>query len=480
MKIVYPTDANGNIISFATKEKDVYDANGVSLTEKLAGIVTSINESNQLQNTTKVYDNSVKIVENYNQMYGKYNALSNEITNLKKYVSDGKTSIAAAITEKGIQAAGSEDFNSLSSKIQRITVNNIKIDNKYDSSVNVYVNTRKYDAHDVGRSGKNFTALPASDVFDQAASVYCDGKLYILGLSDGSETMERTAVRTRCYSYDYSTSSWKSIASIPVRGGIVDASNTLGTYLRAVVLNNEIYLAQTTNDFYKYSPSTNTWTKLTKLPLRLNQLSTVTIYNNKIIFVSAEYNVESFAVGIMRIKFYEYNGESASTKWTLFTTKTLDLKTASIYNGSEINANDSSPLDAIGMNDGIHIMYSYFHLLIPSGYGAEPALNLLGALDFSTSYVYRNNLFVYNNVLYAIIHIDDSSYLFHYDTSTKEFICDCNLGINLNKGDVTIHADGNKLYAFGGSFSKGHGRNCKVYDMDFSQHVFYNVRTVSK
>ena len=158
MKIVYPKDANGNVISFATREKDVYDENGNSLTDRISGLETRIRQSESIKDTNLMYKKVQETNEAYSLLNGRANALQKSVDELKKSVSDGKKMVAEAITEKGTSTAAIETFDSMKNKISNISYNNVKVDNVYKSDINVYLQERNFSPVDVVRFSHSFTA----------------------------------------------------------------------------------------------------------------------------------------------------------------------------------------------------------------------------------------------------------------------------------------------------------------------------------
>ena len=91
MRFYYPTDKNGNQIGFKTPESQVYDKNGVSLTDKLEDIdgrltalygendeisvsVSELSKKIDTTNTT-VSNLSTTVQNNYNELNNKFSGV---------------------------------------------------------------------------------------------------------------------------------------------------------------------------------------------------------------------------------------------------------------------------------------------------------------------------------------------------------------------------------------------------------------------
>lgn len=478
MKIVYPKDANGNVISFATREKDVYDENGNSLTDRISGLETRIRQSDAIKDTNLMYKKVQETNEAYSLLTGRANSLQKSVDDLKKSVSDGKKMVAEAITEKGTSTAAIETFDSMKNKISNISYNNVKVDNVYKSDINVYLQERNFSPVDVVRSSHSFTELPSNYQFAQAASVVCNGKIYLIGMSvNASSSDEHRAARNKCFVYNNSSKQWKSIADLPKNGDVIGTGERDGVIVRAVVLNNEIYVAQSSNHFYKYNEAANTWTTLSNLPESLTRSNNISVFNGKIIFIKGAYTRTDDYNGKETISFYSYNGESASSKWSFTSLGGLSLHDTPDAVGELITLSSSDPITAVELSDGLHVLHEYYHFVISKD-GTK--YSVLGKLKMTTGTYTRPLLFTHNGNLYLMTSVESNTgssnniatYLYYYNASKQRFTVGCRMDAIFEEGDCAVDGVNNKLYAFGGSLYKGHSRNCKVYEFDFSKKIY--------
>lgn len=245
-----------------------------TLTTDSKTIVGAINELDTKSIKAEDYENSSVIIENNltsrisvletnktDKIYvdQQISNINTELAEVKQSVSNGKSLIASAITDKGIKTLSDATFQTMADNIGLIEGSSDKNEvlPKWDS--NIYIlNTQEPSAMPIGRR--------------QMVSGVIDKKIYIIGGYSNNSTI----ALNQCY--DTETNTW------------TDKTDDLTARYEgtASVINDNIYVIGGRNasgsftDLNEcYNSSTNTWTTKTVLPIARTAL-TSSVVDNKI------------------------------------------------------------------------------------------------------------------------------------------------------------------------------------------------------
>ena len=347
-----------------------------------------------------------------------------EVADLKKSVSDGKTLVATAITDKGVDTAADATFAVMAANVRAIESGGgiglniftqetepetkdgvwIKTANLYESveiSSKTYQNTISEGIYD-GWIEKS--TLPYE--FSNSCAVNYNGEIHILGNKTGS---------TNHYKFDGST--WTKVSTLPY-------AFCVGS---AVVYNNEIHILgggvgnNNTHSHYKFDGSS--WAKVSSiLPYIFNNGSAV-VYNNEIHILGGTNG---------RTNHYKFNGSS----WTKVSTLPRNF-----YNGS-----------AVVYNNEIHIL---------GGYNAKNKHNVFNGTswasdknlpgDYEYGDVYGDAAVVYDNAIHILggKYSSTSTYDYKFDGSSWTKVS--TLPYGFNNGSAVVY--NNEIHILGGDYS---------------------------
>ena len=253
-----------------------------------------------------------------------YEHIQGEIDNLKKSVSDGKTKVANAITDKGVETATDATFATMAGNISKITTG---------TKLNLYTQTSEPSKKDgiwVKTSNQYKKAIvdnsilssgrvwsnPVSDLpydFHNGSAVVYNEEIHILGSYYGP------SIATAHYKWN--GSSWTKASTLPC---YFYASP-------AVVYNGEIHILGgssnaniTGSKNYHYKWNGSSWTNVSTLPYNFIVGSAV-VYNGEIHILGGNGNNTAH---------YKWNGSS----WTNVSTLPYDFRygKAVVYNWQSI------------------------------------------------------------------------------------------------------------------------------------------------
>lgn len=466
MKIVYPKNSSGESVSFATNEKDVYDNNGTSLSDKLNLINTQLNESESIQNTNKMYDDVKATSDLCNTINSKVNKLSGDIDSLKKSVSDGKQKVAVAITSMGVQTAIDESFSSMKNKISSITTNNIKVDGaKPSKDLRVYLNAHNYGLADLPRTKVELPSYKPY-CFENGAAIIYKNKLWLIGASasKSSQGIEHAA-RSQCLTLNTDNNRWDTMASLPNPG--TSPNTGIGMLIGATIANNKLYVVQGYSNFYVYNDSASSWSTIKSIPVSSYDVNVNLItFNNKPMIIKSVVK-KSSSVTTVSFDYYFYD-EDSNTWSSVGSTVSVQLP-------SSVNTvSDDSRISSIVIGNNIHVFMKFYHFIINSN-----LTNVSVELSFNVPMDddERINPFVVNNEIYAVSafkgwYSNTLSYIFKYDTDKHVFISGCCLEIYHTFGSIVVDETNKKLYILGGSYVGDNVYNARVYDIDFSKILY--------
>lgn len=105
---------------------------------------------------------------------------------------------------------------------------------------------------------------PISDARNHPGTAVYNGKIYVIGGSHGQNTQAITQKITEVYNSDNNT--WTRLADMPIGLDHINSSTTiLGD--RIIVLGGQTSHNVPSSKVYAYSPSSNSWTSLTPIPI---------------------------------------------------------------------------------------------------------------------------------------------------------------------------------------------------------------------
>ena len=204
-----------------------------------------------------------------------------ELEDVKKSVSDGKTAVANAITAKGVTTATDATFDTMAANIGAIEsgggigLNVFTQETEPETKEGVWVQTanphqsivigdKTYASAGTQEEGwRNISELPYD--FCKGSAVVYNGEIHILGHMYSSNNKKH---------YAFNGSSWREVSTLPY------GSSMSGL----VVYHNELYLlggiTSTSNytSFYKFV--NNSWVSVGTLPYQFE--GEAVVYNNKI------------------------------------------------------------------------------------------------------------------------------------------------------------------------------------------------------
>ena len=292
-----------------------------------------------------------------------------ELEDVKKSVSDGKTAVANAITAKGVTTATDATFDTMAANISAIEsgsgigLNVFTQETEPETKEGVWVQTanphqsiligsKTYEnaLENENKLWKEISTLPHSNVLSAAVVIY-NNEIHVLGGGYSGSTKHYkwngsswVSASTLPYSfgggcavvynneihilgcsnsgrwkyhYKWNGSSWTSVSTIPV-----GFSNG-----KAVVYNNEIHILTISNYHYKWNGSS--WTNLGKTPYSVDWGCAV-VYNNEIHFLGGKNDTSNNKDN--RRQHYKWNGSS----WVSVSTLPYDyggFSSAVVYNG---------------------------------------------------------------------------------------------------------------------------------------------------
>ena len=335
-----------------------------------------------------------------------------ELTEVKKSVSDGKTLVATAITDKGVETAADATFAVMATNIKAIETGGgvglnvftqetepetkegiwIQTANPHQSAV---VGSTKYE-NSVGYDGVEWEKISDGSFpynFPHGYSVplvVFDNKIYHLNVSN----VEPTEINI----YDINTGSWTrisgNIGGYPKTGAI--------SYSAAVVYKNEIHMLggiyrgnDTSYSKYHYKYDGTSWSKVSTLPYSFHNGCAV-VYNDEIHILGSQN-------GSYTKYHYKYDG----TSWSKVSTLPYDF-----YNGC-----------AVVYHNEIHILGGYYapearyHYKF-DGTNWESVTTLPYVFCDGGAVVYNDEIHILNS--------SKTPYRFHYRIRGKSVIESCN------------------------------------------------------
>ena len=312
-----------------------------------------------------------------------------EVADLKKSVSDGKTLVAAAITEKGVETAADASFSVIAENIglidggsSGIALNVFTQENEPETKEGVWVQTANpYQSVVVGEK------------------VYYNNPIEVIKWTDTSPILGAALIQPVVYNnliYIFSTNRLYTYNGVTKEQLTVSvpSGNYYPDYSSSVVYNNKIYLmgsggVSNANNYYTFDGSL--WSDAQTLPYPLIHGSAV-VYNNEIHIMGASYTD-------YMTKHYAFNG----TSWREVSTLPYDFH--AMYN-------------AVVYNNEIHLIGNGYDGLDGRFqrdlYKKHYAFNGTSWREVSTlPYDYINVLsIVYNNNIYLI-----STSAYDYDSN---------------------------------------------------------------
>ena len=230
----------------------------------------------------------------------KISSLDDNINELFQNVSDGKSLIATAITDKGVETSSDDSFQTMADNIGLIETNggNINLPSWYEESLknkwisiarstqrcgltassvgdNIYAigghfsdylnQNYKYNTQE--NTWVSMTAIPTAEAYLTSQSI--DNKIYCMGGYNG-------AVEGLNQCYDTTTDTWSSKTGY----------NNMGYHLTSSKVNNKIYVIggfsrSTIRNFnYYYDPSTDTWSTKTNMTTARYRCSASSVGSN--------------------------------------------------------------------------------------------------------------------------------------------------------------------------------------------------------
>ena len=243
-----------------------------------------------------------------------------EVADLKKSVSDGKTLVAAAITEKGVETAADASFSVIAENIglidggsSGIALNVFTQENEPETKEGVWVQTANpYQSVVVGEK------------------VYYNNPIEVIKWTDTSPILGAALIQPVVYNnliYIFSTNRLYTYNGVTKEQLTVSvpSGNYYPDYSSSVVYNNKIYLmgsggVSNANNYYTFDGSL--WSDAQTLPYPLIHGSAV-VYNNEIHIMGASYTD-------YMTKHYAFNG----TSWREVSTLPYDYMfgSAVVYN----------------------------------------------------------------------------------------------------------------------------------------------------
>ena len=319
--------------------------------------------------------------------------VNNEIVNLKQSVSNGKTLIASAITDKEIPTSNTDSFQTMADNIRNIKVGiNVTLDGKpldydfklksegytwikdalskipyqfYNSSAVVYNNeihilgtTSNYANNHYkwdGTSWVSVSTLPCN--FNHGGAVVYNNEIHILGSGNSNYANIH---------YKWDGTSWVSVSTLPYSFYSGDA----------VVYNNEIHiLGGGSSSFQKshYKWDGTSWVSVSKLPYTL-YLGKALVYNNEI-------HILGSSEGSFQRTHYKWDG----TSWVSVSTLPYQF-----YNSS-----------AVVYNNEIHILGTTFSTSLYNYHYKWDGTSWVSA-SIIPYYCYSGSAVVYNNKPYIL------------------------------------------------------------------------------
>jgi N-acetylneuraminic acid mutarotase len=123
------------------------------------------------------------------------------------------------------------------------------------------------DLDDLDAGWKTLAALP--NPRQHAGSAVFEGKIYFIGGQSGHDS--HLVTQKDVHVYDPSNNTWEKMADLPVPAGKTGRGHITSTVVvlgeRIIVLGGETAHGERTNFVSAYTPSTNTWSNLTPLPV---------------------------------------------------------------------------------------------------------------------------------------------------------------------------------------------------------------------
>ena len=119
-----------------------------------AGSYAAANHSHNGANLS--YDSTRSINDVINNNYSLIVNANNEINNLKTSVSNGKSAVASAITDKGVSTSATASFNTMANNIRKIVTSNIYTINNFNNELISDDKITHYPCYEYG-SGNNIT-----------------------------------------------------------------------------------------------------------------------------------------------------------------------------------------------------------------------------------------------------------------------------------------------------------------------------------
>ena len=368
---------------------------------KLSGIATGANKTivDSALNTSS--DNPVQ-----------NKVIASEINTLKKSVSDGKTLVATAITDKGVETAADATFAVMAENVRAIEsgggigLNIFTQETEPETKEGVWIQTAnphqsvavgstKYE-NSVGYDGVEWEKLydgsfPYGYPYGYSVPlVVFDNKIYHLNVGNTDPTEINI--------YDINTGLWTrisgNIGGYPKTGSI--------SYSAAVVYKNEIHMlggiyrgSDTSYSKYHYKYDGTSWSKVSTLPY--------SFYNGCAVVYNDEIHILGSGDTSYTKRHYKYDG----TSWSNVSTLPYDF-----YNGC-----------AVVYHNEIHILgskkssYSKYHYKYDGTSWSKVS---------TLPYVFCDGgAVVYNDEIH-ILNSSKTPYRFHYRIRGKSVIESCN------------------------------------------------------
>ena len=340
---------------------------------KLAGIADGAN---------KTIVDSVLNTSSENPVQNK--VIAGEINTLKKSVSDGKTLVATAITDKGVDTAADATFAVMAANIRAIEsgggvgLNVFTQETEPETKEGVWVQTANpHQSIVVGNetyvsSGSmtpgewaEISILPYID--NPSTALVYNNEIHIFGGSSSSSNYRKH------YKYDGTT--WSSVSTLPYP----DGGN-----VKFVVFNDEIHMlgGGNSSSYYKnhYKFDGSAWSSVGTLPIAITNAA-IAVYNGAIHVMYDTYH-------------YKYDG----TTWSSVGTLPYSIKGAC----------------AVVFNDELHVLgnnnssYATYHYIFDGSNWVS-----VSVLPYRLSNV--NTAMVVNNKIHIMSSASSGCYNYHYE-----------------------------------------------------------------
>ena len=388
---------------------------------EVVGLIPSVEENGtRLASVEKSLEN--KAEKNHTHTISNVTGLQDKLDEVFQSVSNGKTLLETAITDKGSSVSKAGDvatFEELKTGIAGISTGAcelniftqteepstkdgiwLKTSNTYDDVLNIS-DTEYSDTPD---TYTKMADIPYDFRYGSAVSV--GNNIYLL---DGYDSCKYN------YRYDTTTNTYTKMTDIPYR--FEEGS--------PVAIGNDIYLLggeYNKKNNYKYDTTTNTYTKLTNIPYEFYHSSAVDIGND--IYLLGSYNGG----------YYKYNYKYDTTTDTY--TKMADIP-YNFYNGS-----------AVAIGNDIYLLGGSSKT---NNYKYDTTTNTYTKMTDIPYDFYWSSAVVRGNNIYLLGGEYNKKNNYKYDTLTDTYTKMADIPYTFYEGSAV--AIGNNIYILGGSGS---------------------------